>query len=108
MILFTVRFLNLLDRCLFHRNTAVFVVAKLYDNIFVSDIDHDAIKSTGSQNAVTNLYRIDKRWGRIIKKYMIPNQNTTITTSDIILAAPCPAIAASVCANNKFIFNSSS
>ena len=50
--------LNLSNRLLPHRNTAILIITKLNNNIFLSHINNNTIKTTGSNNTVTNLHAV--------------------------------------------------
>ena len=48
------RFFNLCDRCFAHRDTAVFVVSELYDDIVICDIDDYAVETACRYDCISD------------------------------------------------------
>ena len=49
-----IRFFNLCDGCFAHRDTAVFVVSELYDDIIVCDVDDNSVETACRDDCIAD------------------------------------------------------
>ena len=102
-----IRFFNLCDGCFAHRDTAVFVVSELYDDIIVCDVDDNSVETACRDDCIADCEVIQHCLqffrsffcGRIIKKYIIPNMMTSHIINIPVLMTPLFAV---VVAKNIF------
>ena len=103
-----IRFFNLCDGCFAHRDTAVFVVSELYDDIIVCDVDDNSVETACRDDCIAdceikeiiffppvirrsldtpiiihNPYQMGKSFSDIFQKFHI-----LFKTSAILLQAP--------------------